>query len=257
MNFADRYPWRVFFVLLGGSLVGAVAIIPYALALSGERLKEVPLPLPILLILQFVQSAALLGVAVGVGLLVSGKIGLGAPILEAWLYERRNLLTARMFAASATAGATIGMVIAGLVYLVFLPLIPRLPLAAEGAVPIWKRLLSCLYGAVDEEISTRLFLLSLVLWLIGRVWHTSQGKPARGAFWTANTLVAILFGLGHLPAAAHMMQINATAILYVLSLNGVAALLFGYLFWRHGLESAMIAHFFTDLALVLAPVILR
>jgi len=87
-----------------------------------------------------------------------------------------------------------------------------------------------------------------VLWLIGRVWHISQGRPSRGAFWTANTLVAVLFGLGHLPAAA---------ILYVLSLNGVAALLFGYLFWRDGLESAMIAHFFADIMLVIAPAILR
>ena len=96
-----------------------------------------------------------------------------------------------------------------------------------------------------------------MLWLIGRVWHISQGRPSRGAFWTANTLVAVLFGLGHLPATALMMQIDAAAILYVLSLNGVAALLFGYLFWRDGLESAMIAHFFADIMLVIAPAILR
>jgi hypothetical protein len=257
LNPANRYPWKVFVALLGASLIGAVTIIPYALELSGNRLKEIPVPIPVLLVLQLAQNAIFLGVAVGVGLLVSRKVGLGAPVLEAWLYERRSLLTARMCAVSAIAGAAIGTVIALLVYFVFLPLIPQLPLAAEGTIPLWKRFLSCFYGAVDEEVLTRLFLLSLVLWPIGRFWHTSQGLPSRGAFWTANALVAILFGLGHLPAAAHMMQIDATAILYVLSLNGIAALLFGYLFWRHGLESAMIAHFFADIVMVIAPAILR
>jgi len=104
-------------VLLGSGLIGAVAIIPYALELSGDCLKAVPLP--VLLVLQFAQNAIFLGVAVGLGLLLSRKVGLGAPVLEAWLYERRNLLTARMFAASAIAGAAIGAVIAVLVYFFF------------------------------------------------------------------------------------------------------------------------------------------
>jgi membrane protease YdiL (CAAX protease family) len=53
------------------------------------------------------------------------------------------------------------------------------------------------------------------------------------------------------------MPINAAVILYLLSLNGIASLLFGYLFWRHGLESAMVAHFCADIVLqVIAPALL-
>jgi hypothetical protein len=246
-------------VLLSAGLIGAVAIMPYALELSGDRLKEMPLPLPlpVVLVLQFAQNAIFVGAAVAIGLLISRKVGLGAPVLEVWLYERRNLLTARMVAASAIAGAAIGALIALLAYFVFLPLIPQLPFAAEGAIPLWKRLLSCFYGALNEEILMRLFLLSLVLWLTGKLWRSGQGKLSIGAFWTTNILVALLFGLGHMPAVAQIMPINLMTLLYVLSLNGIASVLFGYLFWKRGLESAIIAHFFTDLAMTIAPAFAR
>jgi hypothetical protein len=34
-----------------------------------------------------------------------------------------------------------------------------------------------------------------------------------------------------------------------LTLNGVAGIAFGYLYWRHGLEAAMLAHMSTHLVL--------
>lgn len=256
MHRMKQYPWKLFLLLLGASLIGVAAVTPYMLALSGEALRHVPLPLSVVLALQFAQSTILYGLAAGVGLLVSRKLGLGAPVLEARLYNRGNFFVPRIFALSAAAGAATGAVVVGIAYLLFSGVITPL-LGQEAAIPLWKRLLACFYGALNEEILMRLFLLSLFLWLIGKVWHTSQGQPARGAFWTANVLVALLFGLAHIPAAALMMQINAAVIVYVLSLNGLAALLFGYLFWRHGLESAMIGHFSADIVLVIAQAIPR
>jgi membrane protease YdiL (CAAX protease family) len=236
-------------LLLGASLIGLAAVTPYMLVLAGDALRHVPLPLSVVLAVQFAQSTMLYGLAVGLGLLVSRKLGLGAPVLEAWLYNRGNFFVPRIFALSAVAGAVTGVVIMGIAHLLFSGVITPL-LGQEGAIPLWKRLLACFYGALNEEILMRLFLLSLFLWLLGKVWRTSQGQPSRGAFWTANLLVALLFGLAHIPAAALMMQINTTVIVYILSLNGLAALLFGYLFWRHGLESAMTAHLFADIVLV-------
>lgn len=48
MRRSDGYPWRLFFLLLGGGLIGAVAVIPYAFALSAAALRDVPVPLPVL-----------------------------------------------------------------------------------------------------------------------------------------------------------------------------------------------------------------
>ncbi|MDP9098902.1 MAG: hypothetical protein M3N48_07900 [Verrucomicrobiota bacterium] len=50
----------------------------------------------------------------------------------------------------------------------------------------------------------RLFLMSLVAWLAGKVWKTVSGLPSPGAFWLANILVAVAFGAGHLPLAAQL-----------------------------------------------------
>jgi len=40
---------------------------------------------------------------------------------------------------------------------------------------------------------------------------------------------------------------NPLIITRGLVLNGIAGLVFGWLYWKYGLESAMLAHFFTDI----------
>jgi hypothetical protein len=37
-------------------------------------------------------------------------------------------------------------------------------------------------------------------------------------------------------------ELSASVVAYVVGGNAAAGILFGFLFWRHGLESAMIAH---------------
>jgi membrane protease YdiL (CAAX protease family) len=258
MNKEDRFPWRLFWLLFTGGLIGVAAVMPYVLALFGATLQGLALPLPLVLTLQFVQSAIVLAIAVGIGLLVSRKIGLGAPVLEAWIYRRTPVVKSGTFSISVIAGAAIGIIIVFLVYFVFLPLIPQLPVATEAAVPLWKRFLACFYGGLDEELFLRLFLLSLLLWLVGKAWHDPDGRPNRTVFWAVNVVVAVLFGLGHMPLASRIMPVTPVTIVYILSLNGIAALAFGYLYWRRGLEAAMVAHFSADLVLhVAGPTLLK
>jgi hypothetical protein len=257
MNAKENYPWRLFCVLFIGGLIGLAAAMPYTVALIGGILQRVALPLPILLGLQFLQGAIVLAIAVGLGLLVSRKIGLGAPALEAWLY-RRTAVKPRTFPISVAAGAAVGILIVLLVYFVFLHLMPKLPVALEAAVPLWKRFLACFYGGLYEELLMRFFILSLFLWLISKVWRGPDARPTRAAFWTVNIVVAVLFGLGHMPLASQIMPVTVATIVYVLLLNGIAALAFGYLYWQRGLEAAMVAHFSADLVLhVAAPTFLK
>ena len=54
---------------------------------------------------------------------------------------------------------------------------------------------------------------------------------------------AIVFGVGHLPAVAAMTgHLSSGVALFVVAANSVFGIVFGWLFWRYGLESAMIAH---------------
>jgi membrane protease YdiL (CAAX protease family) len=135
---------------------------------------------------------------------------------------------------------------------------PDLPFVKAARVPIWKRLLACFYGGIDEEVLTRLFLLSLFAWLGVRFFQQSKTRLLPGSFWIANFVVAILFGLGHLPAASRIMQITPEVVVLALTLNGIAAVSFGYLYWKRGLESAMIAHVCADFMLyVVGPAFLK
>ena len=95
----------------------------------------------------------------------------------------------------------------------------------------------------------RLFLMSLVAWLVGKRWKTPEGRPSAGAFVTAIVVVALLFGLGHLPATAAMAPLTSVIVIRALVMNGVAGAAFGYLYWRHGLEAAMMAHMSTHLVM--------
>lgn len=50
------------------------------------------------------------------------------------------------------------------------------------------------------------------------------------------------------------MPITPLFIVAVISLNAIAALGFGYLFWKRGIEAAMLAHFSANIILhVCAP----
>jgi hypothetical protein len=70
---------------------------------------------------------------------------------------------------------------------------------------------------------------------------------------------ALAFGALHLPFASTLMPLTPGVVALVLLLNGLGGVVYGWLFWRRSLESAMLAHatshvVMTSLALVpLAP----
>lgn len=113
----------------------------------------------------------------------------------------------------------------------------------------WKGFLASFYGAIAEEVLLRLFVMSLFAWLGSFNSKTSEGKPTNATFWIANILAAVLFGLGHLPATATILPLTPLVVTRAIVLNGIGGIAFGYLYWKRGLESAMIAHFSADIVL--------
>lgn len=61
--------------------------------------------------------------------------------------------------------------------------------------------------------------------------------------------MAIIFGLGHLPSTSLFLPITTLVVVAAILLNGVAGIGFGFLYRKHGLEAAMIAHFPADFAI--------
>src|SRR5690625_37887 len=70
-----------------------------------------------------------------------------------------------------------------------------------------------------------------------------QNKIPNSFYYIAIILTAILFGLGHLPATIEVFgELSTMIVTRALVLNGLLGLWFGYLYWKKGLEYAMIAH---------------
>jgi len=112
-------------------------------------------------------------------------------------------------------------------------------------------LLASFYGGIAEELQLRLFLMTLLVWALGAF---GRRVPGPAAFWAAIVIAALLFGAAHLPAAAKLWGLTDIVIVRTLALNAIAGLAFGWIYWRRGIEMAMLAHFSADIVLhVIAP----
>ena len=89
--------------------------------------------------------------------------------------------------------------------------------------------------------------MSGLTWLLGLLWKSAGGGPALGAFWVANLLATLLFGAGHLPATKQLTPLTPLVLTRALVLNGLAGLMYGFLFIAYGLEAAILAHFVMDI----------
>lgn len=250
--------WKVFFILWAAAVLSAVAVLPYALELQSSTLSlaELPIPLPVLLVIQTVQNAILFAIMIFIGMILAKRVALGTPILDSFTQGESATDKVHAFLpASIILGVIAGVLIIGLDVFAFQPaLLNELgdkanALAQSSQPAAWKGFLASFYGGIGEEIQLRLLVMSLIVWLGSFISKTSEGKPTGVIFWIANILAAVLFGLGHLPATANILPLTPLVITRAILLNGVGGVIFGWLYWKRGLESAMVAHFSADIVL--------
>jgi len=253
------FNWKIFFILLIASIIGVAAIVPYSLAIQGTTLAELDLPIPtwLLITLQILQNTVMFAVVIFVGLLAANRVGLGLPTLEARLQGESVGQKIKSFLLPSILLGIVGSVLVILLdSLVFKPLLmaelgdKAASLNQEALQPAaWKGFLASFYGGINEEILLRLGLMSILVWLGRLISKTEEGHPTIGVIWTANILAAVLFGLGHLPATAALFPITPLVITRAIVLNGLIGIAFGYLYYKHGLEAAILSHFTADIVL--------
>ena len=254
-----KFSWKIFFILLGASIFGVVAVLPYSLASQGDSLAQlgVSMPLWLLLVLQVLQNAVLFAVVILVGLLAANRVGLGLPILEAKLQgENVGEQVKEILLPSILLGVIGSILVIVLDAFFFMPrLMAELGDKASSLNPealqpaAWKGLLASFYGGIDEEVLLRFGLMSVLVWLGHFISKTEDGHPTLIVLWTANILAAVLFGLGHLPATAALFPITPLVVVRAIVLNGFIGIVAGYLYYKHGLEAAILSHFSADIVL--------
>ncbi len=250
--------WKVFLILWIAAIAATLLVLPYAIAmLPPAILVKIQIPLPTLIIAQTLQILMLFAVAVFGGLFFAGRVGLTTPILNSIIRGESAADKVRaILPISVVLGVLSTLVLLGFEFLYFQPAAAKeLGNAATalnlqtGQPAAWKGFLASFYGGIAEEIQLRLFAMSFFMWLGRFVSKTPDGKPTSIVFWIANILAAILFGLGHLPMTSLLVPITPLIITRAVVLNGLIGIVCGWLFWKRGLESAMIAHFSADLIL--------
>jgi membrane protease YdiL (CAAX protease family) len=251
--------WKVFWILFAAAILATILLLPYAMEVqsSAVDLTTLPMPLPLVLILQIIQNAILFAIAIFGGLFFAARVGLGTPILDP--ITRGESVTDRLRAIlplSIILGVVSTLVVLGLEIFYFQPAMLQelgdtaTALNLQTSQPAaWKGFLASFYGGIAEEILLRLFVMSFLVWLGRFLSKTSDGKPTNPIFWIANILAAVLFGIGHLPTMALLVPLTALVITRTVLLNGLIGVVCGWLYWKRGLESAMISHFSADLVL--------
>lgn len=188
-----------------------------------------------LIILSAVQGSLLVAACCFFGYILADKTGLWIP-----LYIERDKLF-KTIALATSAG-----LVFSLDYWTFgacEPLIQssitgaRLSAAGFGA--------AVLYGGIVEKILMRLFLMSLIAFILWKLFfrNTSKNKLPDKIFISANIISALLFAAGHLPAtAAAFGALTPMLLARCFLLNGGFGLLFGLLYHRYGIWYSMAAH---------------
>ncbi len=193
-------------------------------------------------------NIAFLGVMVFLGIRLGRKVGLGAPLIHADLNKEP---VGEKFKEILKIAPLLGVISGGLVFaievFVFSPLITS---STTPIVPsLASRILAIFYGGIFEELFLRLFLLTTIIWLVWGIKKKEDGTPYTWTFWIGIILSALVFGLLHLSTTALVMEITSIVVIRAVILNGIPGVIFGWLYWKQGIESAIVSHIFADLTI--------
>jgi hypothetical protein len=252
---------RLFWILFLSGMAGVVSLLLIDLSKLIALLPaqtEVPTITPLIKILGLIQPAVILLAAVLIGIALSPKVGLSAPFAECLAAGGRRCLPAlRPQVVPGLIGGIVGTVCVVLTSAVVMPSLMKETTERihkfQGLLPIPTRLL---YGGITEELLIRWGLMTLLVWVAWRVLQRRATKPTTICFVLAILLSAFMFGVGHLPAALMLLpELTAPVIIFVIVANSAFGVVTGYLYWKYGLEAAIIAHVFGHVLLATASYI--
>ncbi|HSC08376.1 MAG TPA: CPBP family intramembrane glutamic endopeptidase [Steroidobacteraceae bacterium] len=231
---------RVGILIWSAGTLGAVTV---AIGVLPQLSAKMPLPAPLWLITlaSVFQSALLVALAVWSGTALAPAVGLRAPAFEAAATRQPVMPALKPQILPGFAAGVLG----GFLLFASLGLSPAAIAALQDQFtpPLYARML---YGGITEEVLLRWGLMAAFTWLAWRFFQGKRGAVHPALTWLAIAVSALLFGVGHLPVASYLIgSLNPSVVLFVVGLNATFGLLFGWLFWRRGLESAMIAHAIT------------
>jgi hypothetical protein len=222
-------------MLLG--LVGIASLLLVPL----ERVLPIDLPALAVRLLGTIQPAVLMIAFTALGAFLAPKVGLDAALVRAGMEKRptKPILRRQLFAA-----VPVGLLVAAVV--LFYDAFYGSKLVARDSSPVAgleiPLITRALYGGIVEELMLRWGAMSLFVWLGWKASRAGERVPI-WCYWLGIALAALLFAAGHLPLLFSLQGSPSVELVgAVLIGNSIGGMLFGWLFWRRGLEAAVMAH---------------
>ncbi|TCN26185.1 CPBP family intramembrane glutamic endopeptidase [Mesobacillus foraminis] len=162
---------------------------------------------------------------------------------------KKAVLNANSVLLAAGLGILSGLIIQGSDRFFFMKHIPKLQ-ESSPEFNVIGLLAGIFYGGILEEVMMRLFVMSLLVWVIMKVLRYPNGTPLpTWVYWSGIILAAGVFAVGHLPATEQLFgEITSVLLFRCFLLNGIAGIFFGYLYWKKGLEYSMISHMISHIS---------
>lgn len=257
------FPWKLFLIILALALLAAIVKIPAVI--YSIRATDQPQDWMLISVMSALQDVFPFGIFPAfIGLLLANRTGFDLPLIKALLARKPLGKLIKNEALVALISALILSIVAIIVLLLLKPAVQN-DFASQGLslsdfevgsqTPYWAMGLASFSAGILEEIGFRLGLMSLIAFLGGLLWKDAAKRPASGVIWMAIFLVALLFGGLHISNIITLgLPLTSSLIAYAVIGNCLPGILFGWLYWKRGLETAILTHILFDLCIhVLFP----
>lgn len=192
--------------LVGGFFTGIYLLDSYPVEIRQQLMDEIGkmalCDIPVDIFLGLVTSAQAMGYGLvlgAIGILVGKKCGLWK---DERVLERKPLLWGGII-------ALIGGVAIIVPDLLFFGKYAQPILDSYAMKPTVPYMLAAVvYGGVIEEVMLRLFAMSMIAFIVWKVFDKKSEKPSVAVLVAANIVSSLLFAAGHLPATAALMGLT-------------------------------------------------
>ncbi len=251
---------RLFLILWLAGICGTLSLLLVDISALIALLPKPPgdpvdIPHPILLALaSVIQQSIVTSVAVLVGVLLADKVGLHSPAAEAWAAGKEPTGPLRRQLLPGIAAGIAGGIAIALSWVIAKPFLSAEFIErAEGFNKLLPNAVRLLYGGITEEILLRWGLMTFLVWALWKLLQKSRAEPSAFIFVISILVSSLLFGILHLPIASILNDgLDLPVTVYIIGANSIFGIVAGFLYWRRGLESAIIAHIFAHVVLITA-----
>ena len=230
--------WKFFVFTFIACIIGIYFTTIYSIDLVGEKeleeaIKQVGSKNMVIAI-TMIQSIIYAIIFIGLGIILSNKVGLWKK------YKCDNDAIRNTIIISIIGGLFLSIVDR----YVFGALIPGVAESFAAKPTISYIIMSFTYGGVFEEILMRLFLMSLFVWIISKIFYKDEKQIPIKVFVISNIITALLFAAGHLPSTIQIFgHLDGLILLRCFLMNGAFGLAFGWLYRKYSIHYSMLAHF--------------